>query len=84
MLEVIEKTGEDSNGDARYEVTVKRDGKKIKGFYAGSLYENPEDASLGRDLGYAYSAVDFLRLGYEAGKSGEEIVFVEEEMGEDD
>lgn len=82
MLKIIETTGEDSNGSGRYEVEIWRDGEKVTGFHARPLYECPEDATLERDLHYAYSAVNFFKLGYEAGKNNEEVVF--EELSEDD
>lgn len=56
-----------------YEITVEKDGKRALGFYVGCI--EPEDASLGRDLSFAYSAVDFFRLGYEAGAAGATVTY---------
>jgi len=79
MLKIVEQHGDGGNGEgANYRVTAFRDGVKIAGFYAGPLQECPEDASLERDLSYVYEAIDFFRLGYEAGKKGEEVTFEEE------
>lgn len=75
MIKIIEQDGINENEQATYKVIVERDGKKIAGFYAYPLNECPEDASLERDLSYAYDAVEFFRLGFEAGKSGEEVIF---------
>lgn len=76
MLKIIETHGEGGNGDgANYSIKAERDGKRIVGFSAGPLQECPEDASLERDLSYAYDAIKFFKLGYEAGKNGEEVIF---------
>jgi len=78
MLKIIEQHGDGGNGDgANYHITAVRDGVTVAGFYAGPLQECPEDASLERDLSYAYDAVKFFKLGYEAGKNGEEVTFEE-------
>lgn len=76
MLEIIETHGESKYGPT-YEVGIKKDGKTIKGFDACGLCDCPEDATLTRDLHYAYSAVDFFKLGYEAGQAGEEVTYQE-------
>jgi len=80
MITIIESNGEDENGSAKYEVKVKRDDEKLAGFYAGPLWECPEDATLERDLGYAYNAVTFFKIGYEAGQKGEPVEYIEKEM----
>ena len=83
MIEITEIYKEGEYG-ASYEVAVKREGKEIIGFSAHPLQECSEDASLERDLYYAYSAVDFFKIGYEAGKSGETVVFNEENEDEEE
>lgn len=83
MLKITEINGSDENGSGRYEIIVERDGKKIMGFCAGPLYECPEDATLERDLSYAYDAISFFRLGLEMGKTGEEVIFEEKEEKEE-
>jgi len=80
MLKVTE-TIQTRDWEDRYEVEIEEDGTKIDGFHAGPLCECPEDATLGRDLHYAYSAVEFFKLGYEAGKAGKEVEFVVRELG---
>jgi len=78
MLKIIELNGVGGNGEgANYQISVIRNGVTIAGFYAGPLQECPEDASLERDLSYAYDAITFFKLGYEAGKNGEEVTFEE-------
>lgn len=78
MLKIIERHGDGGNGEgANYQVDIQRDGKHVTGFYAGPLHECPEDASLERDLYYAYEAVNYFKLGYDAGKNGEEVTFEE-------
>jgi hypothetical protein len=78
MLKIIEQHGKGGNGEgANYRITASRDGVRVAGFSAGPLQECPEDASLERDLSYAYDAVAFFKLGYESGKNGEEVTFEE-------
>ncbi len=79
MITIKETTGTNSDGAGTYEIEVSKDGKKVAGFSAWPLYECPEDATLERDMGFAYDAIEFFKLGYEAGKNGEEIVFKEVE-----
>lgn len=40
----------------------------------------PEDATLNRDLNFVYSIADMIKEAYEAGKNGEELVWVTEEV----
>ena len=76
MIKVTEIFGEDKEILAgTYEIKIEQDGKIIAGFYAKPLHECPEDASLERDLGYAYDAIKFLKIGYEAGLTKENIIF---------
>lgn len=42
-------------------------------FHVHDLNECPEDAIIGRDLVDAYDLLEVLKLGYEAGKRGEEL-----------
>lgn len=65
-----------------YEIHIKRGDKLLGGFFVGN--PEPEDATLGRDLGFAYSAIDFFKIGFEAGKIGEEVIFSEAVEHEDD
>lgn len=37
------------------------------------LSENPEDAIIGRSLIDGYGLLDFIEMGYNAGKNGEEL-----------
>lgn len=73
MLKVTENKWENGDGDARYSFKIERDGKRILGFRVGQI--EPEDATLGRDLDFAYSVVDVLKIGIEAGKAGEDVIF---------
>lgn len=83
MIIVKEINGEGGNGEgANYEVSIHKDGKLLKSFYAGPLQECPEDACLERDLSYAYKAIEFFKIGYEAGKNNEEVVFEEAKQEE--
>ena len=83
MITIIEKNGFDCNEMARYEVSVLKDGQIIAEFSAGDMAECPEDASLERDLKYAYQAVRFFKIGYEAGRNNEGVVFEREEWEND-
>ena len=40
----------------------------------------PEDATLNRDLDFVYSISDMIEEAYRAGKNGEELIFVKEEV----
>jgi hypothetical protein len=50
---------------------------------ANPLYECPEDAILERDLISCYSILKAVKIAYEAGKRGEELI-IEELEDEDD
>ena len=53
-------------------IVTRADGEsKEVGFHEGE----PEDNSLGRDLNDAYSIPDLVKMAYEAGKSGEPMVY---------
>lgn len=39
----------------------------------------PEDATLGRDLNFVYDIAPLMREAWDAGKRGEEFIFVHEE-----
>jgi hypothetical protein len=82
MLKIVETRGVRDEYYGTYEIEAIRDGKKVLRFHAGPLSECPEDAILERDLSYAYMAVEFFKLGMEAAKSGEEVVFEEREEEE--
>ena len=77
MLKIIERHGENTDYGKNYQIDIERDCKRIIGFCARPLQECPEDASLERDLAYAYMAVRFFKIGYEAGQNGEEVTFEE-------
>lgn len=76
MITIEEVNGKNGDGEATYKISIKKDGKKIKGFSVYPMYDCPEDATLGRDLGFAYDAIDFFKLGYELGKNNEEVEYV--------
>lgn len=75
MIEVKETHGR-SDYSATYTLKIIKDGQQLLGFYAGPLSECPEDATLERDLSYAFDVVEAFKLGVEAGKSGEKIKFI--------
>jgi hypothetical protein len=83
MLEIVETKGVRDTYLGTYKIEAIRDGKVVLGFFAGPLSECPEDAILERDLSYAYDAVEFFKLGFEAAKSGEEVVFEEKDEAEE-
>lgn len=82
MLKIIEIHVAKEAEISGYSIGAFRDDKIIMGFDAYDLWETPEDASLDRGMSFAYDAIEFFRLGYEAGKNGEEVVF--ESKQEDD
>jgi len=77
QFKVTEIHGEDWNEEARYELET-----PAGGFSIGSLSECPEDASLGRDLSFAYDVVDLMRAAFEAGRRGD--LFLVETKDEDE
>ena len=77
MITIIERHGKNSDEAANYEIEILLDGKRIAGFMANPLYECPEDASLERDMAFAYKAIDFFKLGYEAGLIKEVVEYKE-------
>jgi hypothetical protein len=53
---------------------------KINGEQVDSIYnlaECPEDARIGRDLIDGRDIYEYIKMGYEAGKAGEELIFEE-------
>jgi hypothetical protein len=76
-FKVTEIHGKDWNDEARYELST-----PAGGFCIGSLSECPEDASLGRDLSFAYDVVDLMREAYEAGLRGDKFIVEQEDEEE--
>lgn len=72
---VVTKSGE--FGDVCHDVIVNGDDK----WSIRPLYECPEDAIIGRDLIDGFHLLEAIKMGYEAAKSGEELIFetIEEE-----
>jgi hypothetical protein len=66
------------NNDYREEYEIIVDGKSR---ISANDYGEPEDNTLGRDLGFIYSIVGLMKEAYEAGKRGEELV-IEQIEGE--
>lgn len=76
MLKIIEIRGENEDGEDCYSLEAFREDKEILGFSARDLAgDYPEDATLGRDMNFAYDAIKFFKLGYEAGKNNEEVIY---------
>ena len=64
----------------RFDVNIKtKNGKSSVSFGNGE----PEDMTLNRDLNCAYSIPDMVKLAYEAGKNGEELI-IEELISDND
>jgi len=64
-------------GISGFEVTIEtHEGKQHISAY--DMCECPEDAIMDRGLGFIYDVPHMLKLAYEAGKSGEEFLLVEE------
>lgn len=83
MIKIVETFGVDENGSGTYEINAMRDEKRIAGFSAYPLWECPEDATLERDMSFAYDALRFFKLGYEAGKAGELVEYEEKQEEEE-
>lgn len=63
-----------------YEIQI--DGKTV--LRASDCTDSPEDATLGRNLGFAYQITDLMKLAYEAGKRGEEFILESTTVDNDD
>lgn len=71
-------TGEDGDGYKRHELII-NDSLRI---YVGSLTHCPEDAIIGRDLIDGNQILRYMKMAYEAGKNGEELVVESGKMDE--
>ena len=73
---IKEIVGVNSDGASWLELII--DGKLVVS--AHPLYECPEDATLERDLSYAYEFAELMQHAYESGRNGEEfeIIYVDE------
>ncbi|PEM65291.1 hypothetical protein CN613_25435 [Bacillus pseudomycoides] len=78
-FKVTEIHGSNWNDEARYELVT-----PVGGFSIGSLSECPEDATLGRDLNFAYDVVDLMKSAYNAGVRGDKFIVEREDEGEDE
>lgn len=75
-MKVTVITSEDRDGLSHHRLVI--DGEdKIR---VSPLSECPEDAIIERDLVSCYDIVDFMKIAYEATKSGETIEFEDVEM----
>jgi len=71
---LTESHGRNSDGAATLEVDVTDSvGNTVKSLSIYPLYECPEDASLERDMSFAYELADMFALGYNYGKEGVEV-----------
>ena len=69
-MKVTLNTSTDSNDLPRHRLEI--NGKEEA--FIQDLSECPEDAHIGRDLIDGNDIIKFIKLGYEAGKNGEELV----------
>lgn len=71
----------DSYGD-EVSHTLLRDGKSV--FRVHNLNECPEDAIIGRDLFNGADAMNLIQMGYELGKRGDVVEFIERGATQED
>lgn len=82
-MEIKVKCEIDGDDYEHQEMTVTTaDGKK-KNVYVGPLCECPEDAIIGRDLIACTDIADFIEMGYNAAKNGEQLLIDIQEPEED-
>lgn len=68
------KISEDFSGDTTHELTIlDSNGEEIDAISIRSLWENPEDAVIGRDLLDGDDIIDLMTLAYAAGRRGEKL-----------
>lgn len=81
---VTETDGTNSDGVANYAIKVEEiidEGRPLILFKESiyPLYECPEDATLERDMSFAYDLLTMFKLGLQLGKEGVEVRFIKEE-----
>ena len=68
------KITEDCCGDISHDLKISEDtGEVIDTVSISPLWENPEDATIGRDLLDGEDLIDFITLGYKAGINREKL-----------
>lgn len=82
MITITEINGTNSDELSTYEITIKQDEKKLIDVSAYPLCECPEDAILERDLSYVWDIKEAFKIGYEAGKNGVEVQYIEKDENE--
>lgn len=85
-MKITKTTGkfdEDYWCDSSFGISLETDSYN-KSFTIGNLTECPEDAILGRDLGFVYDIDEMLIAAYKAGKNGEELSIIEKNEPEEE
>jgi hypothetical protein len=77
-MKIILKIGQCSDDSPRHIVVI----NGVEKYSVQSLSDCPEDAIIGRDLISGKQIISAIRMGYEAGKSGEELEISEVEDDE--
>jgi hypothetical protein len=72
------KIGSDCNSSPIHELCINRKGMVT----IQDLSECPEDAHIGRDLVDGHDIIRYIKMGYEAGKNGEDLDIIESELEE--
>lgn len=78
MKTIILEKSKDSEDCERHQLLM--DGESIVSIHP--LWDCPEDAIIGRGLLSGYDIIEFIKLGIELGKKGEDIQVVEKEVNE--
>lgn len=85
-MKITKTTGkfdEDYWCDSSFGISLETDSYN-NSFAIGNLTECPEDATLGRDLSFAYDVFEMLIAAYKAGKNGEELSIIENNESEEE
>ena len=79
MKIVVKYSGKRNDPGVDYEARcgIEIDGRPV--LSVGNFSECPEDANLGRDLGFVYDIPDLLWAAYEAGDRGEPMTIERQE-----
>lgn len=84
-MKIIKETwkfDEDYWCDSSFGISLETDSYN-KRFTIGNLTECPENAILGRDLGFVYDIDEMIIAAYNAGKNGEELSIIEKNESEE-
>jgi hypothetical protein len=81
-MKVILNEVEHENGLPIHDIEIFNDLVTETGYYIQDLSDCPEDAHIGRDLISGHDLINLIELAYDAGKRGEELNIIYQELEE--